>query len=142
LGYLLVVQAVVFEAVFLMAAVWRSPDVLVLALAWIGAYVSVYAVLSARGERAAGVMAATWAVITTEVGRVLLWWLFTYTMTGGYILVPQPALILTALAYCFGGIYLSQREGSLSRGRLAEYLLIGLILVGIVIVGTSWHGAV
>ncbi len=140
LAGLLIVQAAVFEAVFLMAAIWRSPEWLVLALAWLGAYVSVYAVLSSRGERAAGVMAATWAVVVVEVGGVLLWWLFTYTMTGGYVFVPQPALVLTALGYCFGSIYASQREGNLSRGRLAEYLVIGLILIAIVIMGTSWHG--
>ncbi len=139
---LLFVQAAVFEAVFLVAAIWRPANWIVLSLVWLGAYVSVYAVLSRRGERAAGVMAAAWAVVSVEVAWVLLLWLFTYTMSGGYILVPQPALILTALGYCFGSIYVSQREGTLSRGRLAEYLVIGVILIGVVAVGTSWRGSV
>jgi hypothetical protein len=114
----------------------------VLFLVWMGAYLSVYAVLARRGERTAGVMAATWGVVCVEVAWVLLSWLFVYTIGGGYILVPQPALILTALAYCFGSIYLSQREGTLSRGRLGEYLVIGLILIGIVVIGTSWRGSI
>jgi hypothetical protein len=86
-------------------------------------------------------MAATWALVCTEISWVLLRWLFTYTVTGGYILVPQPMLILTALAYCFGSIYVSQRKGSLSRARLTEYLLIGLILIAIVVTGTPWRGS-
>jgi hypothetical protein len=139
---LLVMQAVVFEALFLMAAVWRTPNVLVIALVWLGAYLSVYTVLARRGDRVAGVMAATWALVAAQISWVLLWWLFTYTLGGGYILVPQPALILTALAYCFGSIYVSQRAGSLSRGRLTEYLLIGLILIAVVVIGTSWRGTV
>jgi hypothetical protein len=139
---LLLVQVAVFEAVFLMAAVWRAPSWLVLALVWVGAYASVYAALSRRGDRSAGVMAATWGVIAVEVAWVLLLWLFVYTIGGGYILVPQPALILTAMAYCFGSIYMSQREGTLSRGRLAEYLVIGLILIAIVVLGTSWRGSI
>lgn len=139
---LLVVQAVMFEALFLMAAIWRTSNWLVITLVWLGAYVSVYGALARRGERAAGLLAATWALICAEVSWVLLLWLFTYTMSGGYILVPQPALILTAMGYCFGSIYASQRQGNLSRGRLTEYLLIALILIAIVITGTPWRGTI
>jgi hypothetical protein len=139
---LLVVQAAVFEAIFLIAAMptWHLPSWLVLGVVWAACYGSVLAVLVRRGERAAGVMAATWSLVAVEISWVLLLWLFTYTTTGGYLLVPQPALILTGLGYCFGSIYASQRQGSLSRGRLTEYLLVGLILIAIVVTGTSWRG--
>lgn len=139
---LLLVQAVMFEAIFLMAAIWQTPSWLILALVWAGAYVGVYGMLKRRGDRSAGVMAATWGVIATEVAWVLQLWLITYTMRGGYVLVPQPALILTALAYVFGSILASSRQGNLSRARLAEYLMIALVLVVIVVVGTSWRGNV
>lgn len=139
---LLIMQAVWLEALFLTAAIWRTPHWAVLSLIWVGTYLSVYAFLVRRGERAASVMAATWALTCVQIAWVLLLWLFTYAMSGGYLLVPQPALILTALAYCFGSIYISQRQGTLSRGRLTEYLLIGLIMIAIVAVGTSWRGTV
>lgn len=144
LANLLVLQAVMFEAVFLAAGVWRHslPEWLVMVLVWAGAYLSVYEALVRRGERAAAVMAATWALVATEVSWVLLLWLFVYTLPGGYLIVPQAAVVLTALAYCFGNIYASQRQGSLSRGRLTEYLLIGLILIAIVITGTPWRGSI
>jgi hypothetical protein len=143
---LLAVQVVMFEALFLMAAEWRGtdggvPEWVILLLVWLGSYLSVFSALSERGERAAGVMAATWALVATEISWVLLRWLFVYTVSGGYLLVPQPALILSALAYCYGSIYLSQRQGRLSRARLTEYLMIGLILIGIVITGTPWKGS-
>jgi hypothetical protein len=137
---LLIVQAVVFEALFLMAAEWQTSEWVVLALVWACAYLSVYSILDRRGERVAAVMAATWALVAAEISWVLLRWLFVYTVNGGYLLVPQPALVLSALAYCFGSIYASQREGKLSRARLTEYLLIGLILIAIVITGTPWKG--
>jgi hypothetical protein len=144
MAHLLVAQAVLFEAVFLVAAMptWHAPEGLVLLAVWVSAYLPVYAVLMRRSERAAGVMAATWGVVAVEIAWVLGLWLFTYTSTGGYVLVPQPVLILTGLAYCFGSIYASQRQGSLSRGRLTEYLLIGLILIAIVIAGTPWKGSI
>lgn len=144
---LLVTQAVMFEAIFLMAAVWRTSNTaswmeeLVLVLVWLGSFGSVYSVLSSRGEKVAGVMAATWAVVCVEISWVLVRWLFVYTLSGGYLLVPQPVVILTALAYCFGSIYALQRKGHLSRGRLTEYLLIGMILIAIVITGTPWRGS-
>jgi hypothetical protein len=138
---LLVVQIAVFEALFLMSAVWRSTEWIVLILVWGGCYLSVYSALTLRAERMAGVMAATWALVATEISWVFLRWLFVYTLPGGYLLVPQPTIVLTAIAYCFGSIYISQRQGNLSRGRLTEYLLIGLILITIVITGTPWRGS-
>lgn len=138
----LIEQAVWFEAVFLMAGVWRVPDPVVLVLAWLGAYVITQSALLARGERTAGLMAAAWGVMVVQVAAVLLLWLFTYVTAGGYVLVPQPALVLVALAYCFGSIHASARGGNLSRGRLAEYLFIGLIVIGMVIAGTSWRGGI
>jgi hypothetical protein len=146
LGNLLGVQIVVFEALFLMAAEWRGesgvPEWLVLLLVWICAYLPLYSVLVQRGERAAGVMAATWALVATEISWVLLRWLFVYTVSGGYLLVPQPALILSALGYCYGSIYVSQRQGKLSRARLTEYVLIALVLIAVVTTGTPWRGTI
>ena len=136
----LLVQAVMFEAIFLMAAVWQVPGWLILILVWAGAYLGVYGALTRRGDHSAGVMAATWGVVAAEVAWVLMLWLITYTMTGGYVLVPQPALILTALAYIFGSILTSSRQGNLSQSRLSEYMVIALILVAIVVFGTSWRG--
>lgn len=148
LGHLLAVQALLFEGIFLAAAVWRPGDwlgwlfTLWLVLIWLGAFWPSLAVLRAREERSAGVLAAAWALVAVEVSWVLLLWLFTYTSPGGFILVPQPTVVLVALAYCFGSIYASARGGQLSRGRLVEYLLIGLILILMVVGGTSWHGSI
>lgn len=140
--HLLLVQAIMFEGIFLSAAIWQTPAWLILALVWAGAYLSVYSVLHRQNERTAGVVAATWAVIATEVSWVLMLWLVTYVLQqDGFVMVPQPALILTALAYVFGSIFLASRQGILSRSRLAEYLIIGLILVLIVVVETLWRHA-
>lgn len=139
---LLLVQAVAMEAIFLSSALWRVPVWLTLIFVWVVAYVSVYATLTLRQDRSAGVIAATWGVIATEVAWILSQWLITYTMSGGYVLVPQPALILTALAYVFGNILSSSRRGNLSRARLSEYLVIGFVLVLIVALGTTWRGSV
>jgi hypothetical protein len=141
---LLFMQALLLQGLFLVAAEWRGeqgvPEWVVLLLIWLGSYLAVYATLSSRQERAAGVMAATWALVAAEISWVLLRWLHVYTLTGGYLLVPLPVLILTGIGYCYGSIYQSQRQGKLSRARLAEYIFIGLILIAIVVFGTPWRG--
>lgn len=143
---LLLVQAVAFEAIFLVAAIWQTPDGqslpawIILVAVWLTAYFGVYATFTRRGDRSAGVLAATWGVVAAEIAWVLMLWLITYTLHGGYVLVPQPALILTALAYVFGSVLAASRQGSLSRVRLGEYMVIALVLVVIVVAGTSWHG--
>jgi hypothetical protein len=142
LARLLVTQAAAFEALFLMAATpqWHVGRPLMLVLVWLVTYATTYQVLAQRKERAAGVLAAAWALVATEASWVFLIWLVSYVVPGQYIIVPQPALVLTALGYCLGNIYLAQRQGSLNRARLTEYLLIGLILIWIVIAGTPWRG--
>ena len=137
---LLVLLAVVFEAVFLAAAIWRVPTWACLVVVWACSYILVYQNLTVAGDRLARVLAATWSLIVAEVSWVFLNWLVTYVLFGSYIIVPQAALILTGLAYCFGGIYWSQRQQALTRARLAEYLLITLLLVVIVASSTPWRG--
>jgi hypothetical protein len=147
LAHTLFVQAVMFEAIFLAAATWRTLDdrsfqaFAVLLVVWVGSYLTVYGAFTRRGDRTAGLMAATWGVIATEVAWILQLWLVIYTLPGGLVLVPQPALILTALAYVFGSILTASRQGVLSRARLGEYLIIGFILVAIVAVDSLLRGA-
>jgi hypothetical protein len=142
LARLFVLQALAFEALFLMAAVWHVPRPLMLVLIWLTVYISTYQALAERGERTAGLLAAAWALVATEAAWVFLIWLVSYVVPGQYVIVPQPALVLAALGYCFGNIYAAQRQGSLNRARLTEYLLIGLILIWIVIIGTHWRGSI
>lgn len=145
LVHLFITQAALFEALFLVAARWRGEawhEWVILSLVWALTYISTYSALKAKNERAAGIMAAAWALMVVQVSWILLTWLFTYVTFVGYLLVPQPALVLVAMSYCFGSIYASARRGKLSRARLAEYLLIGLVVMAMVITGTSWKGSI
>jgi hypothetical protein len=137
----LIGQAIVFESIFLTAAIWNVPKIVVLAMVWLAAFSGAYHLLTSRQERTAAVLAAAWALIATEVAWVTLSWLVSYTILSGYVIIPQPAIILTVLAYSFGSIYLAQRQNQLGKKRLTEYLIIGLIIILIVIGGTNWKGS-
>lgn len=133
-------QFFVLWALFLAAAIWRWPSMLVIMLAYGSAWA--LAQWQLEGQRARQVLSLSWALIVAQCSWVFLVWLVNYIVAGGLVLVPQAAVVITALGYCFGGIYQAHAESKLSRGRLAEYLFIGLILIAVVVAGTRWSGAI
>ena len=135
-------QLLLFESLFLMAAIWHPPRFIILILVWLTSFVLVYQLLDSRQDRSAGVLAAAWALVVTEAAWVFLAWLVSYVIAGGFVVVPQPTIVLGGLAYCAGSIYLAQRQNRLTRARLSEYLVITLILIVIVIAGTTWHSSI
>jgi len=135
------VQVAFFEAVFLAAAISGPPPALTLAAVWLGCFGLAHALLRGRGERNAVLMSSVWALVAAECSWVFTTWLVSYVTVGGYVIIPQPTLVLSALAYCFGGIYMAQRQNKLSRTRLSEYMFIVLIILAIVIAGTKWRGS-
>lgn len=137
---LLVVQITLLEACFLLAAIWRAPAVLVMILVWAAGTTTVWQALIKRSEPSAGILATSWGIILAELSWIFLVWLVSYIVPGNYLIVPQPVLVLSAVAYCCGSIYLAQRRGQLNKSRLTEYLLVGLILIWIIIAWTPWRG--
>jgi hypothetical protein len=138
----LVTQFATLWAIFLGAAVWHLPAWLVLGLVWGSSLAVAHRLLASYEERNLWLLAAAWALIVTECAKVFSTWLVNYILPGGLAILPQPAVVLTALGYCLAGIYTAHRTAQLSKKRLTEYLLIGLCLIIIVIVGTKWSGSV
>lgn len=135
-------QGVMFWAVFLAAAVWHWPSIVTLGLVWSGSWLMGRRALAGNNDRAAEVLALTWALIVVECSWIFSLWLVNYIVFNGLLIIPQPALVLTALGYCMAGIYISHRRGQLSRARLVEYLMIGLLILVGVIAGTKWNGVI
>jgi hypothetical protein len=130
------------SAIFLAAAFWHWPAVVVLITMWVSSYVIALWYMSLRGESAAHLLAATWALIVAEASWVFNIWLVNYVLGGGYVIVPQAAVVILGLGYCYLSIYLAHVQKTLSRRRLVEYIVIIGILLAIVVAGTRWNGAV
>ena len=132
---------VALAAIFTATAIWRWPALVVVALAWLVSWL-VARELLAPGERGAAALAAAWALIVAEIAYLFAIWLVSYILPGGSLIVPQAAIVLVALGYCFMSIYIAHINAKLSRSRLAEYVIIGLCLLIIVMAGTKWNGAI
>jgi hypothetical protein len=137
-----VTELIAFSALFLAAAVWHLPTVLVVILVWAISYIVAARVLESYEDRAAPVLIAAWSLIVAECSWLFSMWLVTYILFNGILLVPQAAVVLTALGYCLSGIYFAHRRSQLSKTRLVEYLIVGLVLLVVVIAGTKWNGVI
>ncbi len=135
-------QFLALDALFMAASVWHWPTLAIVVLTWGISWLVATRALSDYSDRAATALAATWALVAAECAWVFSLWLVNYIVLGGILIVPQAAVVLSALGYCMGGIYASHRASQLSRNRLVEYLLIGLFLLAIVIAGTKWNGII
>ncbi len=135
-------QFVSLWAIFLAGAVWRWPIIVLLLLTYAATYTSASWLLDPYEERARPLLATAWALIACECAYVFSIWLVNYIWHNGWVILPQAALVITALGYVFASIYLAHKDSKLGRWRLAEYLLIGLLLIVIVAVGTKWSGSI
>ncbi len=128
-------------AIFSANAIWHWPTLLTLIAVYVTSLVIARSFFAA-GERAARALAAAWGLIVAECCYIFSVWLVHYVLPGGVLLIPQAAIVITALGYCFGSIYLAHTTSKLSKARLAEYAIIGLCLIVIVIAGTKWSGQI
>jgi hypothetical protein len=140
LGALAVQQVAANSAIFLAAAFWHWSDAVVVTAVWAAIFVSTLWYLRLSGERAAVILATTWALIAAELAWVLYIWQVNYILLGGAVIVPQAVLVLLGVGYSFGSIYHSHTQKRLSRRRLIEYVAVGGVLLAIVVAGTRWGG--
>lgn len=134
-------QAASTTALFLAAAFWQWPEVLVVAGTWVAVFGSTHWYLTGRGERVAVIMSAAYALVAAEVAWVLYAWQVNYVLPGNVLIIPQTTLVLFGLGYCFASIYHSHKEKRLSRRRLVEFVVIAGALLAVVIAGTHWNGS-
>ncbi len=128
------------SAIFLASAFWHWPSALVISAIWILSFGISWWFLRELGERAATILAATWALIAAEISWVLSAWQVNYILYDGHIIVPQASIVLLGVGYCYASIYQSHSQKRLSRRRLIEYIVIAGLLLAIIIAGTRWNG--
>lgn len=134
-------QFISLAALFNAAQVWRWSAPVVMVLAWGSAWLVARGFLLAMEDTQAALLAGVWSLAVAELSWVLSWWMIVYLSPGAFLILPQPALLVTGLAYVLGGIYRLHRQGQLSRSRLVEYLVVASLLLVIILAGTSWTGS-
>lgn len=133
-------QLLAVSAIFLATAFWHWPDSVMLAVLWLTSFANAWWFLESTKQKATQILAATWGLVVAELGWILYIWQVNYDIGSGYIIIPQAAIIIGGVGYCFVSILSAHSQKRLSRSRLIEYVAIGAALLAIVIAGTRWNG--
>ena len=146
-GYLISIVAIgqflILSTIFLAQMLWHTPLYLSLIILWSTSFIIAECLLFSLNEsKNHQIIAAAWALIVTEISWILSIWQVSYILPREILIIPQPAVITTALGYCLGGIYLAHNQNRLNRIKLIEYLIVGLLVLGVVISGTNWRGTI
>ncbi len=79
-----------------------------------------------------------WALLVSQFVWIFAHWTVLYPFFDGRVLIPQAAIVITAIAYVFGNIYHDHSQRRLGKKRLYGYLgFIGFIVIGLAI-GSEW----
>lgn len=133
-------QVFSISAIFLATAFWHWPAIATVAAVWVVSYINALWYLEVVSQKAGRILAAAWALVAAQVCWLLYIWQVNYDIAGGYIIIPQAAIITLGLGYCFASIQTAHSSKRLSRRRLIEYVVIAAALLAIVITGTRWNG--
>ncbi len=126
-----------FNVAALLVAQWHWPVVLVMVLLWLVSYVvSLFWIL--EYSKSPQVLAGLWAFLVVELFWVVSRWLILYTVPHTPILISQIGLIVTALAYCWGGIYIHHKNKTLKRSLVFEYIVVASVVFLILVALSKW----
>lgn len=121
----------------LLVALWHWPVVIVLVLLWFVNYVvSLFWILEYSSSPQ--VLAGLWSFLVVEMFWVASRWLILYSVPHTPILVSQIGLIITALAYCWGGIYVHHKNKTLKRSLVFEYIVVASVVFLILVALSKW----
>lgn len=122
----------------LLIANWNLPLALVLA-----AYIMLNVFFAiwwlARLARNVNFLALIWGLAAGELIWISSHWLIFYQVPVLRFLVSQNSLLITTLAYSWGGIYTHYKNQQLSRRIVFEYLFVLVIVVMVLLILTRWR---
>ena len=116
---------------------WHWPLVIVLILFWLVNFVLALLWLL-DFTTSPQILAALWAFATTELFWVASRWVILYKVPKTSVMVSQIALIIGALAYCWGGIYYHHKNHSLKRSLLFEYIVVSSVVFIVLVLLSRW----
>lgn len=121
----------------ILVALWHWPVVIVLALLWFVQYlVSLFWLL--EYSNSPQVLAGLWSFLVVELFWVVSRWLILYSVPHTPLLIAQISLIVVALAYCWGGIYVHHKNKTLKRSLLFEYFVVAIVVFVLLVALSRW----
>jgi len=125
----------------LMLAYWHWPTVLVMLGVWLVLFfISLSWLLDFTDKPY--LIASVWALISIEIFWICSRWINLYHVPQTSLLVSQSALVLSALAYGFGGLYYHFKNHTLKRSLLFEYISVTTVVFAALMLLSKWAVAI
>jgi len=125
----------------LMLAFWQWPTVVVMALVWLVMFFTALSWLLDFTDKPY-LISSIWALISVEIFWITSRWINLYQIPNTSLLLSQAALILSALAYGFGGLYYHFKNKTLKRSLLFEYIGVTTAVFITLMLLSKWSVAV
>ncbi|MEI6581804.1 MAG: hypothetical protein WCN86_02930 [bacterium] len=123
----------------LMVAYWHWPAALVMVLLWVTNFlVALWWLLDFTNNPQ--ILAALWGFVTLEMFWLASRWTVLYQIPNVPFVLSQYSMIITALAYGWGGIYYHYKQRTLKKTIIIEYLAVTIVVFLVLIVMNRWTG--
>lgn len=121
----------------LLIAYWHWPIALVMVVLWLVSFlIALWWLLDFTNNPQ--VLAALWGFIVLEIAWLSSRWIVLYQIPKVPLIISQLAVIVTALAYGWGGIYYHHKHRNLKRSIVFEYLAVTVLVFLALIVLNRW----
>jgi hypothetical protein len=133
-------QALATLFIGLSAVFWLSDDlneILIVLGTWGIALSASRHFLSHFEEPLVRVISLGWALVVAQLVWLSNRWLIIYPISDDLV-IPQPAVTITLLAYICGTLYLLAQHGNLRRSITRNYLVIGTVILFIILWTADW----
>ena len=121
----------------LMIAFWHWPIALVMIILWlVSFFVALWWLLDFTNNPQ--ILAALWGFVVLEISWLSSRWIVLYQIPNVPLIISQLAVIITALAYGWGGIYYHHKHHNLKRSIVVEYLAVTILVFAALIILNRW----
>ena len=121
----------------LLITYWHWPVALVMLLIWLLSFlVALWWLLGFTNNPQ--ILAALWGFVVLEITWLTSRWIVLYQIPKVPLIISQLAIMLTALAYGWGGIYYHYKHRNLKRSIVFEYLLVTILVFIALLVLNRW----
>lgn len=121
----------------LLIAFWHWPIALVMTLLWLVSFlVALWWLLDFTSNPK--ILAALWGFVVLEITWLSSRWIVLYQIPKIPFIISQLAVIVTALAYGWGGIYYHHKHNNLKRSIVFEYLIVTILVFVALIILNRW----
>lgn len=133
----LILILVVTSFASLLIAYWHWPIALVMVILWIVSFlIALWWLLDFTNNPQ--VLAALWGFVVLEITWLSSRWIVLYQIPKVPLIISQLGVIITALAYGWGGIYYHHKHRNLKRSIVFEYLAVTILVFLALIILNRW----